>query len=117
MPSYGGVSNCSRRQPTLPSECLNDVSAPSFASRGPRSRQVMSSHSTRYGNTDSGVDCRLDDVTMPSFGCVNDSSRRPYSLPMECLNDVSAPSFDQCFARRCIFNDEVLPVDEAFSVA
>ncbi|EDV38534.2 LOW QUALITY PROTEIN: uncharacterized protein Dana_GF19385 [Drosophila ananassae] len=93
MPSYGEVSNCSRRQPTLPSECLNDVSAPSFASRGHRSMRGMSAHSTRYGNTDSGVDCCLDDVTMPSFGCANESSRRPvpYSLPMECLNDVSAP--------------------------
>ncbi|XP_062138913.1 uncharacterized protein LOC133847734 isoform X4 [Drosophila sulfurigaster albostrigata] len=90
MPSFGGVSAASRRQQSLPSAWLNDVSQPSFGSSSLHGqttrRQQQNMSNMRSMRTQ---EC-LDDMTMPSFGGISGiSSRR---MPSECLADVSAPS-------------------------
>ncbi|XP_016970751.2 uncharacterized protein LOC108038475 [Drosophila rhopaloa] len=111
MPSFGGVSEASRRRTPRRqqnSECLEDMTMPSFdgisgASRGrslDRQQRTMPSRMTN--------EC-LDDMTMPSFGGVSGSSRRQITLPSECLNDVSAPSFGRSSSRGTSRRQRTMP--------
>ncbi|XP_064547104.1 uncharacterized protein LOC135434439 [Drosophila montana] len=83
IPFFEGVSGAptartpTRKQQSMPSQNICDISAPSFGSsgRGPVTNE------------------RLDDVTMPSFGGVSGSSQRQQTMRSECLDDISAPSF------------------------
>nr|XP_016924296.1 serine/arginine repetitive matrix protein 2 isoform X2 [Drosophila suzukii] len=90
MPSYGRVSglspNRSLRQlrKSMSTQNINDISEPMYASfsRGPMTNEC------------------LEEITMPSFGAVSDSSRgrtsrRPssaFGMPSECLEDMTMPS-------------------------
>ncbi|XP_052856868.1 uncharacterized protein LOC128265094 isoform X2 [Drosophila gunungcola] len=100
MPSLGGTSSSSRRPMDLPSECLNDVSAPpsfgrSISRAASRRQRTLPSRnpcasSTRCPQTN---EC-LEDISMPSFGGVSvASTRRQLTMPSECLADICAPSF------------------------
>ncbi|XP_030567453.1 uncharacterized protein LOC115767342 [Drosophila novamexicana] len=83
MPLFEGVSGAStartptRKQQSMPSQNICDISAPSFGSsgRGPVTNEC------------------LEDITMPSFGGVSGSSRRQQTMRSECLDEISAPSF------------------------
>ncbi|XP_041565405.1 uncharacterized protein LOC108137761 isoform X2 [Drosophila elegans] len=100
MPSLCGTSSSSRRRMDLPSECLNDVSAPpsfgrSISRASSRRQRTLPSQnpcasSTRCPQTN---EC-LEDISMPSFGGVSvTSTRRQLTMPSECLEDMTAPSF------------------------
>ncbi|XP_043867053.1 mucin-5AC isoform X2 [Drosophila mojavensis] len=97
MPSFADVSGSSQRQQTMPSECLNDVSAPSFT-------RTMSPQVTQRSIQNRSDQCRLQDMSMPSFADVSGVSRartlsrqqrsmRGSPGTRECLEDVSMPSF------------------------
>nr|NP_001259482.1 uncharacterized protein Dmel_CG2750, isoform C [Drosophila melanogaster]AGB95325.1 uncharacterized protein Dmel_CG2750, isoform C [Drosophila melanogaster] len=125
MPSYGGISGTSkmkqsrRQQLTMPSQNIGDISAPSFASSGrgnmtsecledismptfgevstkSRSKSLEGQQSARHRSMTN--EC-LDDMTMPSMPGLSAASRRQMTLTNECLDDVSAPSFDQSVFR------------------
>ncbi|XP_017005713.3 uncharacterized protein [Drosophila takahashii] len=97
MPSYGEVFGLSRRQMSLPSERLNDVSEPSFArstSEATSRRQRNSSRSPRPPPPQNSVtnEC-LEDMTMPTFGDISGSSRRgQVGMNSTRLEDISMPS-------------------------
>ncbi|XP_030079333.1 uncharacterized protein LOC111598825 [Drosophila hydei] len=86
MPSFGGVSGASRAR-TLTrqhnSQKIDDISAPS-SDKG--RRRALS------------IECS-EDTSMPSGAGVSSSSRRQPTLPSECLDNVSAPSFGQSMMR------------------
>ncbi|XP_017872546.1 PREDICTED: uncharacterized protein LOC108620163 [Drosophila arizonae] len=97
MPSFAEVSGSSQRQQTMPSECLNDVSAPSFT-------RTMPSQVAQRSIQNRSDQCRLQDMSMPSFADVSGVSRartlsrqqrsmRGSPGTRECLEDVSMPSF------------------------
>ncbi|XP_062138911.1 uncharacterized protein LOC133847734 isoform X2 [Drosophila sulfurigaster albostrigata] len=93
MPSFGGVSGSSRRQRTMPSECLENITQPSFESS--RGVDHFLDVPSTYGNSRGAAltnECS-DNVTMPSFGGVSGSLRRQRTMPSECLENITQPSF------------------------
>ncbi|KAH8367724.1 hypothetical protein KR084_002066, partial [Drosophila pseudotakahashii] len=95
MPSYGEVFGLSRRQMSMPSERLNDVSEPSFArstSEATSWRQRSSSRSPRPPQNSMTNEC-LEDMTMPTFGDISGSSQRgQIGMNSTRLEDISMPS-------------------------
>ncbi|XP_032581959.1 uncharacterized protein LOC6620206 [Drosophila sechellia] len=99
MPSYGKVFSTPKRQMTLPSECLNDVSQPPFV------RSTSEETNRRHGNlTSQCIDSRnprpnqrsmtnecLEDMTMPTL-VENSGSSRHGLLNSFRLEDISMPS-------------------------
>ncbi|EDW78528.2 uncharacterized protein Dwil_GK16484 [Drosophila willistoni] len=108
MPSFGASSNNSRRQVTLPSECLNEVSAPTFA------RSM--SHAASYRRGRRVLPCstneQLDDMSMPTFRDLSsvNSGRRPNGEP-SFAPGVAAASETDC---ECV--DDVTPPSFAQTV-
>ncbi|XP_068156953.1 uncharacterized protein [Drosophila tropicalis] len=132
MPSFGGVSGASRgrssqrRQVSMPSQNIYDISAPSFGSSGrrptatnciedrspsfrqsrARTRQMTSQNIQDISAPcfpDSGhrtipTEC-LEDMSMPSLGVSQGVSRRQDTLPSQCLEDISAPTFERSMSR------------------
>ncbi|XP_041674827.1 serine/arginine repetitive matrix protein 2 [Drosophila eugracilis] len=84
-PTLRSQNILSRRQLTMPSECLDDVTQPSFE----RSRSRRQSHPRRL-NQLSMASQNLWDVTAPSFG--NTTAREQTNN--ECLEDISMPAFE-----------------------
>ncbi|XP_016950450.1 uncharacterized protein LOC108024830 [Drosophila biarmipes] len=103
MPSYEEVFGSSRRQVTMPSEYLNDVSEPSFArsahdGTSRKKRTLASPNTSSRGRSPrpqqmSVTNECLEDMTMPTFGDVSGSSRRGQSaISSARLEDISMPS-------------------------
>ncbi|EDV95477.1 GH17556 [Drosophila grimshawi] len=95
MPYFGGLSGASRgrtrQQQTMPSQNINDISAPSFGSTGlgPMTTSGQGPSNNEF----------IGDVSMPSFEGVSGASRgrtptrQQQPMPSQNICDISAPSF------------------------
>ncbi|XP_060662932.1 uncharacterized protein LOC132795966 isoform X2 [Drosophila nasuta] len=118
MPSFGGISGAARaRSPsrqqrenicditapsfgnesigdaTMTTECLQDISMPTFGQVSGASRAKSPRRQQRSGRFAVVTNECLNNVTMPSFGGVSGPSRRQQTMPSECLENITQPSF------------------------